>query len=79
VFEDRTGNTVVGTHTDSSSVTVERRGDLILVRREHPDPARTVVDTGTVTDGRLLISVREWERFNAASRKVFFQYIITPE
>jgi hypothetical protein len=79
VFEERSGSstTVVGQHTDSTGVTVERRGDLILVRREHPDPLRTVVDTGTVADGKLVMGVREWERFNATPRKVLFQYIIT--
>lgn len=77
VFQDRNGSAIVGTRTDSTRVTVERRGDLVIVRRDHPDPARVVVDTGQLISGKLIMRVHEWERFNPTLRPVSFQYLIT--
>jgi hypothetical protein len=79
VFEDRDGNgtTVLSRRTDSTGVTVERRGDVVLIRRDHPDPTRVVTDTGQIVDGKLIMRVREWERFNPTPRPVLFQYFIT--
>ena len=78
VFQDRDpAGQILGTHTDSTGVTIERRGDIVLIRRDHPDPARVVVDTGAFVDGRLIMRVREWERFNPTPRAVLFQYVIT--
>jgi hypothetical protein len=78
VFQERTAaGAIVATRADSTGVTVERRGDVVLIRRDHPDPTRVVVDTGQFIDGKLIMRVREWERFNPTSRPVLFQYVIT--
>ena len=61
VFQERSGATIVATRRDSSGVIVERRGDLLLVRREHPDPSRQRVDTGRFDAGALVLPVRTWE------------------
>lgn len=77
VFQERNGSAIVATRTDSTRVTVERRGDIVIVRRDHPDPLRVVVDTGQFVDGKLIMRVHEWERFNPTQRPVSFQYLIT--
>lgn len=64
IFEERSSSgAVVGINVDSSTVTVERRGDVVLVRRAHPDPARAFVDTGRFENGRLVIAIRDWITF----------------
>lgn len=75
-FEERAGTTVVNRRTDTSPVTVERRGDLILITREHPDPTRTTVDTGFFVGGSIQVRVREWERF-ARNANAQFSYSIS--
>lgn len=75
-FEERQGTQVVTRRTDTSPVTVERRGDLILITREHPDPARTIVDTGYFVGGTIQVRIREWERF-ARNANAQFWYSIS--
>jgi hypothetical protein len=78
-FQEREPNgiTINGTRVDSTPIIVERRGDLIIFRKDHPDPARVRVDTAQVVDGKLLRKVREWEQFHESPRPVTFQYVIT--
>ena len=73
-FEDRNGTTVVRRRTDTSPVSVERRGDLLIITRTHPDPARQFVDTGFVVGGAIRVRVREWERFQMNANNVQFFY-----
>jgi len=74
-FEERSASgQVVGRKTDISPVTVERRGDLLLIIRTHPDPARQFVDTGYFVNGSVRVAVREWERFAMNANSVQFFY-----
>lgn len=81
VFEERSGgaNTpIVQTRRDSSGVIVERHGDLLLIKREHPDPLRAVVDTGEYSAGYMVVTVREWERFSSTAPmlRLRFSYVV---
>lgn len=82
VFEERDlGNKVINLRTDSSGVIVERRGDLLFITREHPDPARTVVDTGRFSAGYMVVNIREWERLSGSIARVNvqFSYVVKPQ
>ena len=78
-FQDREPNgvTINGAHVDSTPLIVERRGDLIIFRKDHPDPARVRVDTAQIVNGMLIRKLREWEPFHESPRLLTFQYRIT--
>ena len=81
-FDEHSGSTaaspIVGTHTDTSSATIERRGDLLIITRDAPVAARVVVDTARFVDGKLVVNVHEWERFGTAAN-VQLIYTITKQ
>ena len=74
-FEDRGGATL-GHRTDTSSVNVERRGDLLIITRTGVTAAQFVVDTGHFVDGKLTVIVHEWERYGTKANNVQFIYSI---
>ena len=79
-FEERTGkstnSSIVGMHTDTSSATIERRGDLLIIIRDGPIARLVMVDTGRFIDGKLVITAHEWERFSTPANAKFV-YTIT--
>ncbi|MEP6778793.1 MAG: hypothetical protein ABJC26_02810 [Gemmatimonadaceae bacterium] len=82
-FDEHAGSTIsstiVGTHTDTSSATIERRGDLLIITRSAPIPSRVVVDTAQFIDGKLVVTVHEWERFGVNVTNTQFIYAITKQ
>lgn len=74
---DTNGITVNGIRVDSTPVLVGRRGDLIIIKKDHPDPKRVWIDTAQVINGKLVRYVREWEQFHETPRRLVFQYRIT--
>ncbi len=50
-----------GSHTDSSTVLLERKGDLLLITRSYQFAWATKVDTGQFSSGKMVVVVHEWE------------------
>ena len=46
---DRSGT--IGTHTDTSTATIERRGDLLIITRDGPIPRLIAIDTAQFRTG----------------------------
>ena len=49
------------THRDSSTVLLERKGDLLLITRSYQFPGKVRVDTGRFASGKMVVVVNEWE------------------
>ena len=66
----------VGQHTDTSSVNVERRGDLLILTRTGAVAVQTVVDTAHFVEGKLVVIVHEWERYGTKANNAQIIYSI---